>query len=343
MSGTITRRDFLTTAGLAVAATAAGMSLPTRAFAQTAPIVLKYASSLPDSHPLNAHMREASAAIKKETNGRVDLQVFANAQMGGDTDMLSQVRAGGVDFIPLPGAILSTLVPVASIESVPFAFKNYDAVWAAMDGDLGKHVREQAAKAGLIAMDKVWNNGFRQITSSTRPITTPADLKGFKIRVLVSPLWTSMFKTFGAAPTGISINETYSALQTKVVEGQENPLVVVQSARFYEVQKYCSLTGHIWNGFWLLASGKTWPKLPKDVQDVVARNINEAAMKQREEVIRLNQSLEPMLTAKGVTFNKVDQQAFRADLQQKGFYAEWKKKHGDAAWGLLEKYSGQLS
>jgi tripartite ATP-independent transporter DctP family solute receptor len=343
MSQTITRRDFLTTAGLAAAATATGIALPARVFAQAAPIVLKYASSLPDSHPLNAHMREASAAIRKETNGRVDLQVFANAQMGGDTDMLSQVRAGGVDFIPLPGAILSTLVPVASIESVPFAFKNYDAVWAAMDGDLGRHVRAEAAKTGLIAMDKVWNNGFRQITSSTRPIRTPADLKGFKIRVLVSPLWTSMFKTFGAAPTGISINETYSALQTKVVEGQENPLVVVQSARFYEVQKYCSLTGHIWNGFWMLASGKTWPKLPKDVQDIVARNINEAAMKQREEVIRLNQSLEPTLTAKGVTFNQVDQQAFRSDLEQKGFYTEWKKKYGDAAWALLEKYSGQLS
>src|SRR5215471_1558228 len=124
MSGTITRREFLTTAGLAVAATASGIAFPTRAFSQAAPIVLKYASSLPDSHPLNAHMREASAAIRKETNGRVGLQVFANAQMGGDTDMLSQVRAGGVDFIPLPGAILSTLVPAASIESVPFAFKN---------------------------------------------------------------------------------------------------------------------------------------------------------------------------------------------------------------------------
>lgn len=343
MSGAISRRNFLTTAGVAVAATATGLVQSKLAFGQGAPIVLKYASSLPDSHPLNAHMRNASAAIKKETNGRVDLQIYANAQMGGDTDMLSQVRVGGVDFIPLPGAILSTLIPVASIESVPFAFKNYEEVWAAMDGDLGKHVRAEAAKAGLIAMDKVWNNGFREITSSTRPIKTPADLKGFKIRVLVSPLWTSMFKAFGAAPTGISINETYSALQTKVVEGQENPLVVVQSTRLYEVQKYCSLTGHIWNGFWLLASGKTWPKVPKDLQEIIARHINAAAMKQREEVIALNQSLEPTLSAKGIIFNTVDQQLFRAELQRKGFYAEWKKKYGDAAWALLEKYSGQLS
>jgi tripartite ATP-independent transporter DctP family solute receptor len=343
MTQSLSRRTFIASAGAAAAATVTGALLPARVFAQGAPITLKYASSLPDRHPLNARMKDAAAAIRKETNGRVDLQIYANAQMGGDTDMLSQVRAGGVDFIPLPGAILSTLVPVASIESVPFAFKNYDDVWAAMDGGLGQHVRAEAAKAGLIAMDKIWNNGFRQVTSSTRPIRTPADLKGFKIRVLVSPLWTSMFKTLGAAPTGISINETYSALQTKVVEGQENPLVVVEAARFFEVQKYCSMTDHIWSGFWLLASGKTWPKLPKDVQDIVARHVNAAALVQRKEVMDLNASLEPALTAKGVAFNKVDQQAFRSELQKKGFYAEWKKKYGDASWALLEKYAGQLS
>ena len=172
-------------------------------------------------------------------------QVYANGAMGGDTDMLSQVRAGAVDFIPLPGAILSTLVPAMSIESMPFAFKDYDSVWAALDGKLGEYVRAKTEKVGLIPMEKVWNNGFRQITSSTRPIYTPQDLAGFKLRVLVSPLWTSMFSALGASPTGISINETYSALQTKVVDGQENPLVVVEAARFYEVQKYCSMTDHI--------------------------------------------------------------------------------------------------
>ena len=126
--------------------------------------------------------------------------MYANGAMGGDTDMLSQVRAGAIDFIPLPGAILSTLVPAMSIESMPFAFKDYDSVWAALDGKLGEHVRAKTAKVGLIPMEKVWNNGFRQITSSTRPINTPQDLAGFKLRVLVSPLWTSMFSALGASP-----------------------------------------------------------------------------------------------------------------------------------------------
>ena len=98
-----------------------------------------------------------------------------------------------------------------------------------MDGDLGAYIRQQIAKANLVAMDKIWDNGFRQITSSTKPINTPDDLKGFKIRVPVSPLWTSMFKAFEAAPTSINANEMYTALQTKVVDGQENPVSVVET------------------------------------------------------------------------------------------------------------------
>jgi TRAP-type C4-dicarboxylate transport system substrate-binding protein len=161
--------------------------------------------------------------------------------------------------------------------------------------------------------------------------------------VLVSPLWTSMFSALGASPTGISINETYSALQTKVVDGQENPLVVVEAARFYEVQKYCSMTDHIWGGFWIVASGKTFPKLPADVQEIVSRQINAAALVQRQQVIDLNSSLEPSLTAHGITFNKVDRSLFRTELQSKGFYTQWKEKYGNEAWSLLEQYAGQLS
>ncbi len=97
-------------------------------------------------------------------------------------------------------------------------------------------------------MEKIWDNGYRQTTSSTRPIATPDDFKSFRIRVPVSPLWTSMFKAFDAAPASINLNETYSALQTKIVEGQENPLAVISTTKFYEVQKYCSLTNHMWDG-----------------------------------------------------------------------------------------------
>ena len=150
----------------------------------------------------------------------------------------------------MSGLILATLVPAASINGIGFAFPDYDTVWKAMDGDLGAYIRGEITKANLVVMDKIWDNGFRQTTSSTKPINGPDDLKGFKIRVPVSPLWTSMFKAFDAAPASINFSEVYSALQTKIVEGQENPLAIISTAKLYEVQKFCSLTNHMWDGFW---------------------------------------------------------------------------------------------
>jgi TRAP-type transport system periplasmic protein len=217
--------------------------------AQGAEFTYKYANNAPDTHPINVRAREMSAAIKAETHGRFDLQVFPNNQLGSDTDMLSQLRSGGIEFFTLSGLILATLVPAASINGIGFAFPDYDTVWKAMDGDLGAHVRGEIAKANLVPMDKIWDNGFRQTTSSTRAINGPDDYKGFKIRVPVSPLWTSMFRAFDASPASINFSEVYSALQTRIVEGQENPLALISTAKLYEVQKYCSLTNHMWDGF----------------------------------------------------------------------------------------------
>lgn len=312
------------------------------AHAQAAEFTLKFGSNLPAIHPLNVRAKEAAEAIRKETNGRVDIQVFPNNQLGSDTDMLSQVRSGAMDFMTLSGLILSTLVPTASINGIGFAFKDDKQVWSAMDGDLGAFVRANIEKAGLHPFEKIWDNGFRQITSSSKPIASPADLKGFKIRVPVSPLWTSMFKSLDASPTSINFSEVYSALQTRIVEGQENPLAIIQTAKLYEVQKFCSQTNHMWDGFWFLTNGKLWARLPKDLQAIITKHINGAGLRERDDVRRLNNSVEVELKAKGMKFNPVDSDAFRAVLKKSGFYADWKKKYGAEAWSLLEKYAGKL-
>jgi TRAP-type transport system periplasmic protein len=335
---TISRRTLL---GGAAGVAAAGLIAPRPA--RAAEFTLKYANNVPVDHPINVRAREAAAKIKEETKGRIEIQIFPNNQLGGDTDMLSQVRTGGIEFFTLSGLILATLVPVASINGVGFAFKSYDQVWPAMDGALGAHVRAAIDKAGLFAFDKMWDNGYREITSSTRPIDTPADLKGFKIRVPISPLWTSMFKAFDASPSGINFNEVYSALQTKVVDGQENPLAIIEIAKLYEVQKYCSLTNHMWDGFWMLANGAAWRRLPRDLQEIVARNWNAAALKQRADIKALNDGLQGKLESQGMTFNKPDAEAFRAALKKAGFYTEWRDKYGQEAWTLLEKYAGGLA
>src|ERR1700726_5011452 len=320
-----------------------GVGAPWIARAQSAEFAYKYANNLPDSHPMNARAKEMAAAIKAETQGRFDLQIFPNNQLGSDTDMLSQVRSGGVEFFTLSGLILSTLVPAASINGIGFAFPDYDTVWKAMDGDLGAYVRGEIAKAGLVVMDRIWDNGFRETTSSTKPINGPDDFKGFKIRVPVSPLWTSMFKAFDGAPASINFSGVYSALQTKIVEGQENPLALIATAKLYEVQKFCSLTNLMGDGFWFLANRRAWEKLPEDLRAIVAKNINAAAVNERADVAKLNAGLRQELAGKGLVFNQPDIAPFREKLRAAGFYSEWKGKYGDQAWALLEKSVGKLS
>src|ERR1700751_56128 len=248
----------------AATAVLGGIGAPYGARAQSAEFTYKYANNLPDSHPMNTRAKEMAAAIKTETNGRFDLQIFPNNQLGADTDVLSQLRSGAVEFFTMSGLILAILVPAASINGIGFAFPDYPSVWKAMDGDLGAYIRAAIAKSGITAMEHIWDNGFRHISSSTKAIVTPADLDGFKIRVPVSRLWTSMFKALGASPISINVSEMYSALQTKIAEGQENPLAVIWTMRVFEVQKYISLTGHMWDGYWMLANSKAWQALPDD-------------------------------------------------------------------------------
>jgi len=316
---------------------------PFAAWGQQAQFTYKYANNLPETHPMNARAREMAAVIRQETNGRFELQIFPSSQLGSDTDTLSQLRSGGVEFFTLSGLILSTLVPAASINGMGFAFPDYETVWRAMDGDLGAYIRAQIAKANLVAMEKIWDNGFRQTTTSTKPIDTPADFGGLKIRVPPSPLWTSMFKAFEAAPTSINFNEVYSALQTRIVDGQENPLAIIATAKLHEVQKYCSLTNHMWDGFWFLANRRAWEHLPEDMRGIVAKHINSAGMNERQDVAKLNATLQQELTAKGLEFNKPDPAPFRNKLRSAGFYGEWKTKYGPEAWGILEKYVGNLT
>jgi TRAP-type transport system periplasmic protein len=303
----------------------------------------KFGHGFPATHPVHVYAVQAAARIKQESGGRVDIGVFPNSQLGGDSDLLSQVRSGAIEFFSTGGLIFATLVPIASINGMGFAFSNVDAVWPAMDGELGAHIRKGFGKVGLYAFDRIWNNGFREITTSKAPVRSPADLVNLKIRVPVSQVYISLFKALGAAPASINLAEVYTALQTGVVDGQENPLVVADTAKFYEVQKYCSLTNHVWDGSWIVTNGRSWRGLPDDLKTIVAREFNEAATPQREAVTKLNKDLEQSLREKGLAVNETDPAPFREVLRKAGFYKEWKSRYGEEAWALLEKAAGKLA
>ena len=327
-----------------IAGAAASTLVPAAVLAQGAgKITMKVAITLPDSHPTPAALKAASAEILKESNGRLNIEVYSSGQLGSDTDTLSQVRSGAIDFICTAGSIYGNLVQVAAINSIAFAFADYPTVWRAMDGDLGAHMRAAFDRANLVQVGKVFDHGFRQITHSSKAINTPRDLSGMKIRVPATPLWTSMFKALDAAPASVPIGELYTALQTKVVDGQENALPTIDAVKLYEVQKFCSLTSHMWEYFALVGNKRAWGALPDDLRALATRVFESHALKQRAAHDALNATLENKLKGQGMQFNRLDTKPFRDMLQKAGYYVEWQKKFGAESWAMLEKYSGKLA
>jgi len=333
----LTRKQFLTSA----AAGAATLAAPPILRAAKS-FVIKFGIDLPADHPSTTHVQAAGEQIKTATNGEVTVQVFPNNQLGDDTHMLSNLRVGAMQMMGIGDNILATLVPAAAIDNVGFAFKDGKTAWQALDGDVGALVRPEIDKAGLHTMERVWDEGFRQVTTSTKPIQTPEDLHGFKIRVPPSPMNLSIFKDLGAAPVTMNVAELYTALQTRVVDGQENPLAVIETTKFYQVQKYCSMTNHMWVGYWMIMNAGFWKSLPTDHQKAVSDAFNNQALSQRTANEELDSSLESKLKSQGLVFNTPDTAPFREQLVKAGYYTEWKGKFGPQLWSALEKYTGNL-
>ena len=333
----LSRRTF----AKAVAAIPLATLIPRRASA--AEFDYKLATGQDPSHPNNLRMQEALDRIREKSAGKLDIKLFPANQLGSDSDLLGQLRNGGIDFQLLSTSILAVFVPVAGILNTAYAFTDYNVVWKALDGGLGHYVQAEIEKSRLISGFRIWDNGFRQITSGTRDIRTPEDLKGFKIRVPLAPMLTSFFSAMGAAPAPLNFNEVYTSLQTKVIEGQENPLAIIATAKLYEVQKFCSMSGHSWDGYWPLANRRSWEALPADLRQLVAAEFDKACADQRADVAALSTSLRAVLVKNGMDLHEVDREAFRAGLARTSYYRDWKAKYGEEAWGKLEESSGKLA
>ena len=334
MSLTLTRRTALVT----------GAALPLFFIgrARAAEFTMRYTNSAPASHPVNVRAVEASARIAEATSGQVEIKVYPSSALGPDIDIAKKLQTGEFEMLALSGITLGALVPVGSIDAVGFAFKDYSLVWRAMDGKLGQHIRDEVAKANMVAFGRMWDNGFRQTTTSTKAVRQPGDFHGMKLRVPVSPLSTSMFAALGTTPTAIDFAAVYEALKVGNVEGQENPLALIQAAKLYEVQTYCSLTNHGWSGYWPLVSAQVWGKLPARTQEIISTEFDNSALQQRADLIKLSPMARGDLVSLGLNLNPVDTADFQAALRKAGFYKEWRDKYGDA-WTLLEDAVGGLA
>jgi tripartite ATP-independent transporter DctP family solute receptor len=295
------------------------------------------------SGPLHKNLTAMWEAVRLETNGRVETTVYAenNKLPGGDPDALKLLIAGEIQFFTLMGGIIGTVVPVAEAQQLPFAFKSAAEAHKAIDGPLGQYIGEEMAAKGMHLFPVAgFDNGMRQIATIPRPIATPEDLAGMKIRVPPGQMMLDTFGAFGAEPVTTSANLIYDSLKTGKVDAQENPLAILQGFKLYELVKYVSMTNHMWSGFNAMAHPGTWQALPDDIKDVIERNVTTYVHRQRLEQAALNAALREDFVKRGLVFNEVDQSAFRARLP--GVYAIWKEKLGSKCWSLLEAETGKL-
>ncbi len=280
--------------------------------ADAAEFTYKAGHDLPPSHPMNLRLVQAAKKIGEEFGGRLVVQAYPNSQLGGDSQMLAQVRSGALELLLLGDNILGQVVPAASIASLPFAFDSYGQLWAAMDGELGNYIHAKIRAIGLQVFDKGWDVGFRDVITSDRQIHSADDMKGLKLRVPEAPIQVSFFKALGASPTPISSNEMYTALQTHLVDGAEQPLSSIEANKYDEVSKDISLTEHQPTTFETLANGAAYQRLPKNLQEILARNLGEMAMLERADIADGEAELQTKLKAQGQTIVTPDRKSFRA-------------------------------
>ena len=210
-------------------------------------------------YPLHVRAVQMAADVKRETNGRLEIRIFPNSILGSDPAMIEQVRVGALEFSSQSAGLLSGVAPPAAIQQIPYAFTTEDQAVGAMTGDLGTAIRgEIALKTGFHFFPVMLNSGFTEITSSTHPIRKPDDLVGFKVRSRDVALNVDMYKVYGAQVVPISLGEVYSALQTRVVDGQDNIYGIIEAQRLYEVQKYLSVVDLVWGGQFFYCGGDAW-------------------------------------------------------------------------------------
>ena len=282
--------------------------------------------------------------IAAETEGRIAVTVHAqNAGVpGSDPQALDMLQSGDLEFMTLMGGILGRLVPVMEIQGLPFAFTSHAQVHEVNEGALGAYLDEECRAKGIHRFRHgLLENGFRHIGMTKNPIVNADDLVGVIMRVPDGQMFRDLFSALETKPMVVNINQLYEALKTGRVDGQENPLVVTEVNKLYEVTRYMSLTSHMWSGFNLIANLKFWETLPADVQAMIDRNVRKHVRRQRAYTDEFNRQLETTLADRGVTFNTADTGTFRRKLGA-GFYQRWKKQFGDTAWGLLEAEVGKL-
>lgn len=232
-------------------------------------------------HPGVMGAEKWAELVKQKSGGKMQIKVFANGVLGGDVQALSAVQGGTVDFTSMNSGILQSQVKEFAIFDFPFMFENGKEADTILDGAFGKKLADLLPAKGLVNL-AYWELGFRQMTNSKRPLNKAEDIAGLKIRVIQSPIYIDTFNALGANSVPMPFTELYTALEQKIIDGQENPFSVIETSKFNEVQKFLTVSNHIYNPQSVLASKKKWDALTKDEQAILTSTLVEATAWQRQ-------------------------------------------------------------
>jgi len=266
--------------------------------------------------------QEFAKRVQQKLGGKVVVQLYGSSQLGDDTEMMQKVKLGTLDFT-LPSTVMSSVVPAFGLFEMPYLVRDREHMKRIEKEIVWPALAPLSEKAGY-QMVAVWENGFRQITNSARPIKTPEDLKGIKLRVPKGKWRIKMFQAYGASPSAMGLSEVFVALQTGVMDGEENPLTQIYTSKFQEVQKYLSMTDHVYTPAYLVSSVRRWNALPADVR----KGLEEAARETQAYVYKTGAQQDDELLGKlkqaGMKVNDADKAAFRA--ASKPIYDEFSKE-----------------
>ncbi|WP_305074752.1 TRAP transporter substrate-binding protein [Propionivibrio sp.] len=267
-------------ASLKLAAVVAGVFAVGMAQAQVNERTFRIAINGAPGHPTVVGAEKWAELINKKSGGKMTLKVFPST-LGGDVQVLSAVQGGTIDFASMNSGILQGIQKEFAIFDLPFMFGSGPEADKVLDGPFGKKLADLLPSKNLYNL-AYWELGFRNVTNSKRPIAKASDLEGIKLRVIQSPIYIDTFTALGTNPVPMNFSEVYTALESKIIDGQENPFSVIETSRFNEVQKYLGITNHMYNPQSVIASKKKWDALTKDEQEILISTVAEATLWQRQ-------------------------------------------------------------
>lgn len=295
--------------------TVLAIALGACALVQAQEIRAKFGTSLPDSHPQTLGARKFAELVEARTAGRIKVSVYPGGQLGNDVQMQGALQGGTQEFTAPSTATLTGLVKDFGVLGLPFSFTTEKEADTVLDGPFGRKLLARLPDKGLVGL-AYWENGFRNVTNSKRPIVHAEDIAGLKIRTMQNSLYIDMFGGLGANAVPMAVTELFPALESRAVDAQENPYTVVHAQKFYDVQKYLSTTGHAYDALVLLVSKKFWDRLAPADQKAVQEAAVEATAFERKTSRELNARLRQELVKLGMQINEVSPQE-KARMREK--------------------------